>query len=210
MSRTTTTKQWLSSKRLFSTSRRVLNASNAAGTPASNGDSPQKMGALKRLVTVYGRLGLIAYLGVSVVDYACCYLVVRAAGAERVIVMEQWLKENLGRFSLFPSKGNNNNEEDGIAPEILDLKERVQDEAARERALAKMSNGDDATAKSTASAATLLLVAYGLHKLIMPLRVAFTALILPPMVKRFGHITWLVGKNAAKAVKKSPSPSGKL
>jgi hypothetical protein len=133
---------------------------------------------------------------------------VRAAGEERVTVMEKWLKEHLGRFSLFPSKVNDNKQDDGVGSEVLDVEDRVQDEAARERALVRKFNHSSDTTKSNASAATLLLVAYGIHKLIMPLRLGFTALILPPMVKRFGHISWLVGKNAAtatKAAKRSPS-----
>ncbi|RKP27942.1 hypothetical protein SYNPS1DRAFT_26438 [Syncephalis pseudoplumigaleata] len=180
--------------------RSFYSTGGASATPPPPPPQPQ-MSGFKRLINVYGRLGLIAYLGVSAVDYACCYLIVRAAGEKRVAVMEQWLREHLGRFRLFPTHDESVVMVEGTAPEVMDQADRVQDEAARERALERQPASSEAVSR-TPSAATLLLVAYGLHKLIMPLRIAFTAIILPPMVKRFGHISWLVGKNAAKATRK--------
>ncbi|KAI9597073.1 hypothetical protein BDF19DRAFT_435719 [Syncephalis fuscata] len=176
-----------------------LSTASAPGSNGNNAPPPPKKGGLKHLFTVYGRIGIIAYLGVSAIDYACCFLVVRAAGEEKIATMEHWLRKNLGKYSLFPTKKKG--DDYVLAPEILDDEDRVQDEAARERALQK--NSQDAEGASSASIGTLLLVAYGIHKIVMPLRVALTVMIVPSIAKRFGHIPWLVGKKAA--AKSTPS-----
>ncbi|RKP07166.1 hypothetical protein THASP1DRAFT_31017 [Thamnocephalis sphaerospora] len=163
---------------------------NTGGQEQGKG-TEKKMGTFRRMVTMYGRIAIVLYLAVSAVDFLCCFLLVKAAGAEQVLKMEVWLKKNLGKYGLFPTGAG-----DAVAGRVQD---EAETEATRLATASEIIAAEKADGSQGPTLATLALVAYGVHKLLTPLRAALTAMLLPPVAKRFGHITWLVGKKTVAA-----------
>jgi hypothetical protein len=167
---------------------RRFNGTGSSGKDGNNGKQKKekKQGKLLQMMAMYGRLAVIAYLGVSVIDYSCCFVIVKAAGAEQVSKMEAWLEKHLGKYGLLPSSFGGRNKR------VKDEAETEAERTASASELAELSKGEQAP-----TLVTVALVAYGIHKLLTPIRAALTAALLPTLARRFGHIAWLVGKRAA-------------
>jgi hypothetical protein len=133
---------------------------------------------MKELSRKYGWAAAGVYAVLSVLDFMSCFIVIRAFGAETVGKYEHaalhWVKETFG-----------------WSPQS-----RQDIEAAKhlEEEESSVHVGDD----GRVSLWTEVAVAYGLHKLLIFLRVPITVSITPPLVKRLRKMGWNIGRASAK------------
>ena len=103
---------------------------------------------------------------VSVVDYGCCFIAVRALGTDRISAYEHSAIEYIADKTGW-----------------------------KWRKSPQGDNVDNGTGKlATASIWTQLALAYGIHKLLIFIRVPFTAAITPPVVKKLRSMGWNIGR----------------
>ena len=152
---------------------------STAVTKKSNG----LMDKFKQMVKQYGYTGVAVYLGISCLDLAATFVVVKAMGMDKIAVAQDWVLENWGPYV-------------GYKPKTAQEKAA----AAAKSEAEKLDKVDDeqvgAIYNSASGLWSVFVIAYGIHKLLVPLRVVATGAITPPLVK------WLVKKGWIKAVPK--------
>ncbi|KAG0033714.1 hypothetical protein BGZ82_006001 [Podila clonocystis] len=150
---------------------------------------------IKTLVKQYGYTGLAVYLGISTLDLAATFVIVKAAGMDKIEQAQDWVLDNVGGYFGYKSSAEKHAEESQKRKEALDSKN------------AELDSVDDAQVGAIYNKASglwsVFVIAYGIHKLLVPLRVVATSMITPPLVK------WLVKRGWIKEVAKAaPKTSG--
>ncbi|KAF9196554.1 hypothetical protein BGZ50_009556 [Haplosporangium sp. Z 11] len=162
-------------------------ADNAAKSSSSSTSQQQVekkssgfMDKIKQLIKQYGYTGVAVYFGISMIDLAATFVVVKAAGMEKIEKAQDWVVEHVGKY--FGRKGtphhHSEDSKDGI-----DL-DKVDDEQV------------GAIYNKASGLWSVFVIAYGIHKLLVPFRVVATGMVTPPLVK------WLVKKGWIKEVAK--------
>ncbi|KAK3834741.1 MAG: hypothetical protein JOS17DRAFT_682057 [Linnemannia elongata] len=121
------------------------------------------MDKIKQLVKQYGYTGVAVYLGISTLDLAATFIIVKAAGMEKIEKAQDYVIEHYGPYVGYKPKPH-----------------------------AHPHNNPEAASGLW----SVFVIAYGIHKLLVPLRVVATSMITPPLVK------WLVRKGWIKEVAK--------
>ncbi|KAF9140432.1 hypothetical protein BGX30_006533 [Mortierella sp. GBA39] len=173
-------------RRGFATSTTGKTATTVSATTAASGTvaastTPQKSGfmdKIKQLIKQYGYTGVAVYLGISTLDLAATFIIVKAAGMEKIEQGQDYLIEHYGHYVGYKPKPHAHNN-----PEAMDL-DKVDDEQV------------GAIYNKASGLWSVFVIAYGIHKLLVPLRVVATSMITPPLVK------WLVRKGWIKEVAK--------
>lgn len=170
-------------------------ATTAATTTSSTSGTvvaaPQKAGfmdKIKQLVKQYGYTGVAVYLGISTLDLAATFVIVKAAGMDKIEKAQDWVIENVGHyFGYKPHPHTHTASAPGgtttTGAAAVDL-DKVDDEQV------------GAIYNKASGLWSVFVIAYGIHKLLVPLRVVATSMITPPLVK------WLVRKGWIKEVAK--------
>ncbi|KAK7206699.1 hypothetical protein BZA70DRAFT_112130 [Myxozyma melibiosi] len=147
----------------FNSTKAPEAAKKQAPPPAAKKES-----RLKQLTKKYGWPIVWIYLGLSVLDYPVCFLVVHMLGQEKIGELEDTVVEFLEPVT---SKIRDALVKAGLA------KEKAQD-------IVTPLPGSDAAAKAhKASIWTELVIAYGIHKSLLVFRIPLAAAITPPIVK---------------------------
>ncbi|KAI2623806.1 hypothetical protein GGS21DRAFT_533442 [Xylaria nigripes] len=184
------------STRSFHKTSRLRNSKpNSSKSDKSDTQKPQGFSArLKKLSREYGWVAVGVYLGLSVLDFPFCFLLVRVVGTERIGDIEHFVVSQAKK----------------VIPESV----RNRWNAYRE-ALKKEQAGDGETSgevevvgwgveeaekrnKTEASLGTQLALAYAVHKSFIFLRVPLTAAVTPKVVKVLRSWGWNIGKRRAK------------
>ncbi|KAL1922114.1 uncharacterized protein VTP21DRAFT_10756 [Calcarisporiella thermophila] len=155
--------------------RSYSTAPPSPSSPQSTVDKPSKPGKFKELMKKYGPMSVVVYMGVSTIDLGATFAILQIAGGEHVLKIEDWCKENLGFWKKL--YGGDSHEEDQAVAVVE--KEKAQ------------GNGQP-------SVWTVFAIAYGIHKLLVPLRLGLTAAITPPLVKKLQSMGWRVGIGMSK------------
>ncbi|KAG0240512.1 hypothetical protein BGX31_001872 [Mortierella sp. GBA43] len=162
------------------TSSSSSTVSNAAAKKSSG-----FMDKIKHLIKQYGYTGVAVYLGVSCVDLAATFVIVKAAGMDKIEQAQDWVVDHVGKYFGYKHDPNHHHPHTtgpGADGEV-DL-DKVDDEQV------------GAIYNKASGLWSVFVIAYGIHKLLVPLRVVATSMITPPLVK------WLVKKGWIKAVAK--------
>ncbi|SPQ22223.1 b5ad534c-532b-4aba-a319-0cdec13c05c9 [Thermothielavioides terrestris] len=181
-------------RRAFHTSR-PRRADDTKNGNAAREESLSLSARLKKLSKEYGWTSVGVYLGLSVLDFPFCFLLVRTVGTEKIAHLEHIVVSNVQK----------------VIPERVQAWWReyrqALEEARRERAgetaeLAVIYHGvEEAEQRSKqegASLATQLALAYAVHKSFIFLRVPLTAAVTPKVVKVLRSWGWQIGARKAK------------
>lgn len=139
------------------------------------------MDKFKQMVKQYGYTGVAVYLGISTLDLAATFVIVKAAGMEKIEKAQDWVVDHVGTYFGYKKNPHHHHPHEGQANMELD---KVDDEQV------------GAIYNKASGLWSVFVIAYGIHKLLVPLRVVATSMITPPLVK------WLVKKGWIKAVPK--------
>ncbi|KAG0356216.1 hypothetical protein BGX24_006462 [Mortierella sp. AD032] len=154
-------------------------SSAASGTTVAATTTPQKAGVMdkiKQLVKQYGYTGVAVYLAISTLDLAATFVIVKAAGMEKIEKAQDWVLENIGHYFGYKAKPHTHTTEEDL--------DKMDDEQV------------GAIYNKASGLWSVFVIAYGIHKLLVPLRVVATSMITPPLVK------WLVKRGWIKEVAK--------
>ncbi|KAI1363738.1 hypothetical protein F5Y08DRAFT_232698 [Xylaria arbuscula] len=180
-------------KRSFHKTSRLRDAKPDPSKP--NTQEPQGLSArLKKLSREYGWAAVGVYLGLSVLDFPFCFLLVRVVGTERIGEIEHWVVSNVSR--AIPESIRNRWNEYRSA-----LKEAKQEQSQGGSEVEVSGWGVEEAEirnKSEASLGTQLALAYAIHKSFIFLRVPLTAAVTPKVVKVLRSWGWDIGKRRAK------------
>ncbi|KAF8932447.1 hypothetical protein BGZ47_011372 [Haplosporangium gracile] len=177
-----------------STTGKTATTASTTASPAASGtvatSAPQNTGfmdKIKQLIKQYGYTGVAVYLGISTLDLAATFIIVKAAGMEKIEKAQDYVLEHYGSYFGYKPKSHSHPHE---GSEAVDL-DKVDDEQV------------GAIYNKASGLWSVFVIAYGIHKLLVPLRVVATSMITPPLVK------WLVKKGWIKQVaKKGAAASG--
>ncbi|KAI0421338.1 hypothetical protein F5X98DRAFT_329374 [Xylaria grammica] len=161
----------------------------------SNTQGPQGFSArLRKLSREYGWAAVGVYLGLSVLDFPFCFLLVRVVGTDRIGELEHMIVSQVSNV---------------IPDSIRDRWNEYR--SALKKARQEQSNDDeqaevvgwgveqaDQRNKTEASLGTQLALAYAIHKSFIFLRVPLTAALTPKVVKVLRSWGWDIGKRRAK------------
>ncbi|KAF8939973.1 hypothetical protein BGZ58_008133 [Dissophora ornata] len=153
-------------------------AATTAAAGAVQSKSSGFMDKIKQLIKQYGYTGVAVYFGISMVDLAATFVVVKAAGMEKIEKGQDWVVEHIGGYF-----GYKRNPDRTHASENKDV-------------------GDGAGFNKASGLWSVFVIAYGIHKLLVPFRVVATSMITPPLVKwlvKKGWINEVVKKGAVTA-----------
>ncbi|KAI7777175.1 hypothetical protein LA080_003907 [Diaporthe eres] len=166
----------------------------AAGAEAE----PQSLSArLRKLSREYGWAALGVYLGLSVLDFPFCFLLVRMVGTDRIAEVERWVMAGVKK----------------VVPESV--KERWHEYRAAFKDAEREELGDNHVSEDVekvgwgvekaqerhteeASLATQLALAYAIHKSFIFIRVPLTAAVTPKVVKVLRGWGYQIGKRKPK------------
>ncbi|KAF9911406.1 hypothetical protein EC991_003662 [Linnemannia zychae] len=157
-------------------------ATSGSAAAASTSTTSQKAGfmdKIKQLIKQYGYTGVAVYLGISTLDLAATFIIVKAAGMEKIERAQDYVLEHYGPYVGYKPKPHAHPH----GAEEVDL-DKVDDEQV------------GAIYNKASGLWSVFVIAYGIHKLLVPLRVVATSMITPPLVK------WLVRKGWIKEVAK--------
>lgn len=173
-------------------------ADKASSATPETAVAPKKAGVfdkIKILVKQYGYTGVAVYLAISTLDLAATFVIVKAAGMDKIEQAQDWVLDNVGGYFGYKTSAEKHAEEALKRQESLDAKN------------AELDSVDDAQVGAIYNKASglwsVFVIAYGIHKLLVPLRVVATSMITPPLVK------WLVKRGWIKKVAKAaPAATG--
>ncbi|KAI0471316.1 hypothetical protein F4859DRAFT_515535 [Xylaria cf. heliscus] len=161
----------------------------------ANTQAPLSLSArLKKLSREYGWAAVGVYLGLSVLDFPFCFLLVRIVGTERIGELEHWLVSHIAK--LIPDSIRNRWNEYRAA-----LKEARQGQSGDGEQVEITGWGvEEAEQRNNteASLGTQLALAYAIHKSFIFLRVPLTAAVTPKVVKVLRSWGWNIGKRRTK------------
>ncbi|CEP19345.1 hypothetical protein [Parasitella parasitica] len=145
-------------------------ASSPSIIQAAKVKAEPKASKLKELTKKYGAVGIIVYLGVGCVDLGITLGTIQLVGLDKVKALEKGVLDVV----------YNTGEKFGIK-----RKEKVL--VASEENEVKV----DADINDTPSFASVLILAYGIHKtLLLPVRIGITAAITPAIVRKLHQMGW--------------------
>ncbi|KAI1177625.1 hypothetical protein F4777DRAFT_540738 [Nemania sp. FL0916] len=163
--------------------------------PKSTTPESQSLSArLKKLSREYGWAAVGVYLGLSVLDFPFCFLLVRVVGTERIGELEHWLVSHITH--LIPDSIRIRWNEYRAA-----LKQARQEQYGNEEEVEVAGWGVEAAEQrnnSEASLGTQLALAYAIHKSFIFIRVPLTAAVTPKVVKVLRSWGWNIGKRRTK------------
>ncbi|CAJ2503198.1 Uu.00g105920.m01.CDS01 [Anthostomella pinea] len=171
-------------------------------TPSNSGNptaqEPQGLSArLKKLSREYGWSALGVYLGLSVLDFPFCFLLVRIVGTDRIGQFEHWIVSNAKK--LIPDSVQDKWHEYRDALKQAEVKEFGNDDISEHVEMAGWGVQEaEERNKTEASLGTQLALAYAIHKSFIFIRVPLTAAITPKVVKVLRSWGWDIGKRRAK------------
>lgn len=143
----------------------------------SDGDQPPSLLERFKLLTKrYGVSAIVVYSIISTADLALTIFLIQSGGAKRVRQIEEWCTRMFGGWITFrrrkekddKSTANNNNRDN--------------------------QENNQVSERSTPWA-SILVIAYGIHKILLPLRLGLTAALTPPIVKKLRKMGWNIGKH---------------
>ncbi|CAG8506737.1 1187_t:CDS:1 [Funneliformis caledonium] len=134
----------------------------------------------KILTKKYGVSAIAVYLIISAVDLGLTFILIQIGGAERVKKIEDWFAKTFGDWIVL-RKNSPEKEKDGQQ----DIVVTTDDEFVIVNVENKLKN--------TPSWASTLVIAYGIHKLLVPLRLGLTAAITPALVRKLKRMGWNIG-----------------
>jgi len=173
--------------------RRALHFTSSLRGPG--GSDPMSLGArLKKLTREYGWLALGVYIGLSVLDFPFCFLLVKAFGAEKIGAVEHWVVSKAK--SLIPQPVRDRWRD---LRQTLERREKapIADEAAGgqvEAAAGWDVQKPEHASDDAASLAAQLAVAYAVHKSLIFLRIPLAVAVTPPVARALRSWGWQVGK----------------
>ncbi|KAG0012778.1 hypothetical protein BGZ80_011516 [Entomortierella chlamydospora] len=177
-------------------------ASQANNTTTTTVAAPAKkssgmMDKIKDLVRKYGYTGVAVYLGISTIDLAATFVVVKALGMEKIERAQDWVVDHVGTYFGYKRDPNHRHSHDGEGNDsVIDL-DKVDDEQV------------GAIYNKASGLWSVFLIAYGIHKLLVPFRVVATSMITPPLVKWFIKRGWMK-ETAKKGAVAAGSTSAKV
>ncbi|KAG5520173.1 hypothetical protein PMAC_001250 [Pneumocystis sp. 'macacae'] len=122
-------------------------------------------GRLKYLMKRYGAAAASVYLGISVIDFTLSWVLVKSLGSTAIQFYEKVLLEIKNRTGWRPK-----------------------------RSIASLSENKDNIESEPSSIWTEIAIAYGIHKLLILVRVPLTAAFTPPLVRILNQRGWSIGK----------------
>ncbi|GES85933.1 peptide alpha-N-acetyltransferase [Rhizophagus clarus] len=131
---------------------------------SSTKDSPSKVTSVEETSTIEGR--------------SLTFIIIQIGGADRVRKVEDWFTETFGNWIVLRKDPNTN------APKTNNT-EHDSDKY--------VVNGNGNRSSKTPSWASTLVIAYGIHKLLVPFRLGLTAAVTPPIVKKLRRMGWNIG-----------------
>ncbi|KAI3342426.1 hypothetical protein F4824DRAFT_202723 [Ustulina deusta] len=180
-------------KRSFHKTSRLRDSKPNPSKP--NTQQPQGLSArLKKLSREYGWAAVGVYLGLSVLDFPFCFLLVRVVGTERIGELEHWLVSHVSKVIPEPIR-NRWNEYRAALKEAK--QEQSHDDAQVEVTGWGVEQAEQRN-RSEASLGTQLALAYAIHKSFIFLRVPLTAAVTPKVVRVLRSWGWDIGKRRAK------------
>ncbi|GAA6058206.1 hypothetical protein JCM3770_005013 [Rhodotorula araucariae] len=206
----------IQSRRLHTPPASPADSSSSSGSSSRQADADDTSKVpltqrIKYLFRKHGWTALVVYLVLSAADFAACFLVISAVGADRVRDAEDWTLDHLG----WRRKGDGHDgAEAGKWRRAVDgFRERRAahhpsgaaahpSPAGAEAVAAGASSGEvveaDRNERSAYSAyATTAVLAYAVHKtLLLPFRVGLTVAVTPRVVRMLQGWGWKVGMAA--------------
>ncbi|KAI0108218.1 hypothetical protein F4814DRAFT_451499 [Daldinia grandis] len=185
-----------STRRSFHRTSRLRDAkSSPKNAPAQE---PQGLTArLKKLSREYGWAALGVYLGLTVLDFPFCFLLVRSVGTDRIGAIEDWVVSNVSK--LIPQSIRTKWREYRQALKEAEKENLGDTEISEDVEMAGWGVEEaEKRHKAEASLGTQLALAYAVHKSFIFLRVPLTAAITPKVVKVLRSWGWKIGKRPSK------------
>ncbi|KAI1773422.1 hypothetical protein F4818DRAFT_422537 [Hypoxylon cercidicola] len=185
-----------STRRSFhKTSRLRDSKSTPKDTPAQE---PQGISArLRKLSREYGWAALGVYLGLTVLDFPFCFLLVRSVGTERIAAIEHFVVSHVSK--VIPQSVRDWWHEYRGALKEAEQENLGNDEISEHVEMAGWGVEEaERRHKAEASLGTQLALAYAVHKSFIFLRVPLTAAITPKVVKVLRSWGWNIGKRQSK------------
>ncbi|KAK6951021.1 hypothetical protein Daesc_007550 [Daldinia eschscholtzii] len=172
-----------------------------AAKPTPKDGAPQESlgftARLKKLSREYGWAALGVYLGLTVLDFPFCFLLVRSVGTERIGAIEHWVVSNVSK--LIPQSVRTRWREYREALKEAERESRGDTEISEKAEMAGWGVEEaEERHKAEASLGTQLALAYAVHKSFIFLRVPLTAAITPKVVKVLRSWGWKIGKRPSK------------
>lgn len=133
---------------------------------------------LKILTKKYGVSAVAVYLIISALDLGLTFILIQIGGADRVKKVEDWFTETFGNWIVL-RKGSDTN-----TPKTENTENDTDKYAV---------NGNGNRLGKTPSLASTFVIAYGIHKLLVPFRLGVTAAITPSIVKKLRRMGWNIG-----------------
>ncbi|KAI1085205.1 hypothetical protein F5B20DRAFT_575676 [Whalleya microplaca] len=186
---------------LRATHRSFHKTSRSRGAKPSKNATPQEpqglTARLKKLSREYGWAAVGVYLGLSVLDFPLCFLLVRVVGTERIGEFEHFLVSNIKR--LIPQSVQDFWHEYRAALKRAEREQLGNDEISEHVEMAGWGVEEaEARHKAEASLGTQLALAYAIHKSFIFIRVPLTAAVTPKVVKVLRSWGWNIGKRSTK------------
>ncbi|KAI2624841.1 hypothetical protein GGR54DRAFT_537456 [Hypoxylon sp. NC1633] len=183
-------------RRPFSRSSRLRDAKFPPKNAAEK--EPQGLTArLRKLSREYGWAALGVYLGLTVLDFPFCFLLVRSVGTERIGEIEHFVVSNVTK--VIPQSLRDWWHEYRKALKDAEKAHLGNDEISEHVEMAGWGVEEaERRHKAEASLGTQLALAYAVHKSFIFLRVPLAAAITPKIVKVLRSWGWNIGKKQAK------------
>ncbi|CAG8480339.1 10103_t:CDS:1 [Acaulospora morrowiae] len=126
----------------------------------------------KFLTKKYGAPAITIYTIISTLDLGLTFILIQAGGADRVKKVEDWFKETF--------KG------------LITLKkeEKTSDKKEVKHDKNLPSKNDGNISRQSPSWTSTFVIAYGIHKLLVPFRLGLTAALTPPAVRKLRQMGW--------------------
>ena len=184
------------------------NSTTFSSAPSSTKDSSSKTASeettnieegrsltekFKILTKKYGISAIAVYLVISVVDLGLTLILIQIGGADRVKKIEDWFANTFGDWIILrknPPKKEENNQQDIVIK--ISTPPTKTDNTESDIGEFVLVNGDNKS-KNTPSWASTLVIAYGIHKLLVPLRLGLTVAITPALARKLKRMGWNIG-----------------
>ncbi|XBW36091.1 hypothetical protein QEN19_001667 [Hanseniaspora menglaensis] len=157
-------RSFFASKRLYTSIRPPIAEKNSAG--------------IKQLIAKYGYTSLATYLAIGAVDFALCYMVIHKIGEEELYVKYNKLKETIGFKAKTSEEVKKEFELKRESQKLEHKHEHTQNEFSLWGKIKQYGIllFDNTMFKE-------VIIAYGIHKSLIFVRLPITAMITPPIYK---------------------------
>ncbi|CAG8539891.1 17598_t:CDS:2 [Acaulospora colombiana] len=126
----------------------------------------------KHMSKKYGTPAIVIYTVISAIDLGLTFVLIQVGGAERVKQVEDWFTKTFGGWITFKKDEKNSA-----------IKEEKQDKGFT----TKIS---ETAHRQLPSLTSTFVIAYGIHKLLVPFRLGLTAALTPPTVRKLREMGW--------------------